>query len=82
MSTKLTLSLNQEIIQQAKIYAKERGISLSALVENYLQKIVGEYQPPASKKTSVVDELSGIAPLPTDFDYREALRLHTLEKHQ
>lgn len=33
---KLTLSLNQEVIEQGKFFAKEQGMSLSALIEQFL----------------------------------------------
>ncbi|MEM6806223.1 MAG: DUF6364 family protein [Bacteroidota bacterium] len=36
MNTKLTLSLNKEVIEQAKKYAKTHNVSLSSLIENYL----------------------------------------------
>lgn len=34
---KLTLSLNQEVIEQGKFFAKEQGMSLSALIEQFLR---------------------------------------------
>jgi hypothetical protein len=37
MSTKLTLTLEKEVIEVAKVYAKEKGQSLSELVENYFK---------------------------------------------
>ena len=40
MQTKLTLSLNREIIDQAKKYAKKHKVSLSKLVENYFTQII------------------------------------------
>lgn len=83
MSTKLTLSLNKDIIEQAKVYAKMKGVSLSFLIENYLQKIIGEYtENSPSKKSSIVDELSGIISLPTDYDYKEDYRKHLIKKHK
>ena len=81
MNAKLTLSLRQEIIEQAKIYAKEKGISLSFLIENYLQKIIGEYEGKKPEKSSITDELSGIVKLPQDFDYKEAHREYLLKKY-
>ena len=42
MNTKLTLSLDREIIERAKIYARENQISLSSLVENLLLKIISD----------------------------------------
>ena len=39
MDTKLTLTLQKEVIEQAKKYAKDKWQSLSDLVENYLKLI-------------------------------------------
>lgn len=36
MDKKLTLSLDQRIIDKAKVYAKSNNISLSKLIESYL----------------------------------------------
>ncbi len=70
MDTKLTLKLDRIIIQQAKKYAKQKNISLSKLIENYLQKILSE------KKTDIditplVKSLSGIIKLPEDLDPKQ-----------
>lgn len=35
MQKKLTLRMEQDVIERAKAYAKERGVSVSKLVENY-----------------------------------------------
>jgi len=40
MATKLTLSLNDETIKKAKVWAKEHHASLSGLVENYFESLV------------------------------------------
>ena len=37
MDTKLTLKLDREIIEEAKKYAREKNISLSKLIESYLE---------------------------------------------
>ncbi len=39
MNTKLTLNLDKEIINEAKIYAKSHRVSLSKLIENYLNSL-------------------------------------------
>lgn len=39
MNTKLTLTIEKEVIEIAKKYAKEKGQSLSAMVENYFKLI-------------------------------------------
>ncbi len=42
MTTKLTLTVEQDIIEKAKIYAKSKGQSLSGIIENYLKAIIVE----------------------------------------
>jgi predicted HicB family RNase H-like nuclease len=39
MDTKLTLKLEQGVIEKAKHYASEKKLSLSRLVENYLNSL-------------------------------------------
>jgi predicted HicB family RNase H-like nuclease len=39
MVTKLTLTLEKEVIERAQSYAKSNGRSLSELVENFLESI-------------------------------------------
>jgi predicted CopG family antitoxin len=42
MNTKLTLTIEQKIIEKAKKYANEKGRSLSDIIENYLKAITKE----------------------------------------
>jgi len=42
MDTKLTLKLDQEIIEKAKRFARHRNTSLSMLIENYLQSLTNQ----------------------------------------
>lgn len=39
MKKKLTLTIDESVIKQAKAYAKKQGRSLSAVVENYLKAL-------------------------------------------
>lgn len=82
MNTKLTLSLNKDIIHQAKIYAKEHNISLSFLIENYLQKIIAEYKTDDSSKGSIVNELSGIINLNSNIDFKDNYTNYLTEKYK
>ena len=81
MDTKLTLKLNQDIIEKAKEYAKEKRISLSVLIENYLQKITTE-EKTKKKITPLVKSLSGIIDLPEDFDHKKEYTDHLLKKYK
>ncbi|KQR72603.1 DUF6364 family protein [Pedobacter sp. Leaf176] len=86
MNTKLTLTIDESVIKQAKAYAEKQGRSLSAVVENYLKAV--------TKKEKVVskdDELSPVIKslmlrpkvnLPDDYDYKKELEKIKDEKYQ
>ena len=69
MDTKLTLKLNQSIIEKAKEYAKENKTSISNLVENYLSQITQEKK--SENISPLVKSLSGIIDLPEGFDHKK-----------
>ncbi len=81
MDTKLTLSLDKNVIEQAKFYAKEHRVSLSALVENLLLRIISEYEQTNACKGSIVKELSGIVNL-QGIDYKAEHAQYLEEKYQ
>ena len=61
MNTKLTLTIEKEVIQVAKDYAKEKGQSLSELVENYYNLITNDRRPLKSQDLSPrIKRLRGI----------------------
>ncbi len=70
MDTKLTLKLEQSVIEKAKDYAKKQQTSLSRLIENYLLNITNEEES-EEKITPLVKSLSGIIDLPNDLDYKK-----------
>ena len=59
MNTKLTLSLDRDIIEQAKEFARSRHQSLSKLIEGYLQQLTGSKNM-KSPVTPLVAKLSGV----------------------
>jgi len=82
MNTKLTLVLEQEIIQKAKDYAKQKNRSLSNIIENYLKSLTkDETKKDAVKISPVVKSLRGSFKLPKDFDYKEELVRALERKH-
>ena len=67
MNTKLTLSVESRLIQEAKEVAKKHGKSLSNLIEQYLKTLTA----PASEKN---EETSALMKLKGSF-------LATIESH-
>ncbi len=70
MDTKLTLKLDQEIIEKPKRFARHRNTSLSMLIENYLQHITSQEGSSVSI-TPLVKSLSGIIELPESYDHKQ-----------
>ncbi len=81
MNTKLTLVIEQEIIQKAKEYAKEKNRSLSNIIENYLKSLTKENKSEKVKLSPIVKSLSGSFKLPKDFDYKTELGKAIEKKH-
>lgn len=81
MDKKLTLSLNEEIIEQAKSYARENQTSLSKMVENYLRLVV-ENSSKNVKITPLVKSLMGVIELPQDFDEKNNYTDFLMEKYK
>ena len=73
MNTKLTLTIEQSVIEKAKVYAKGKGRSLSDIVENYFKAIVKEEGALKSDSTPITDSLRGSFKAPKDFDYKKEL---------
>lgn len=70
MNTKLTLNLKESIIENAKIYAKENKISLSKLIESYLNSLTSKEE----KKPEIsplVESLTGIIPAQSENTFKE-----------
>ncbi|MDO6438691.1 DUF6364 family protein [Cyclobacterium sp. 1_MG-2023] len=76
MNTKLTLTIEQEVIKRAKEYAKNQNRSLSDIIENYLKILTKEEQKEKDKKLNpIVKSLKGSFKMPkADMDYKKELR--------
>lgn len=79
MDNKLTLKLNTEVVEQAKLYAKAKNTSLSKLIESYLGLLVSPQQ--KQEITPLVKSLSGVIDLPKNADYKKDYKKHVLNKY-
>jgi hypothetical protein len=86
MNTKLTLTIEQSVIEKAKKYAKEKERSLSDLIENYLkalttdssQKEIGQKE---IELTPIVKSLKGTFKVPKNSDYKKDLADRLSDKY-
>ncbi len=81
MNTKLTLSLDQKIIEEIKSYAKKHQVSLSKMVENYFNFVVQKTELEVTT-SAIINELTGIINLPKDFNEKEEYNNYLSEKYR
>ena len=81
MDTKLTIKLNEQVIEKAKTYAKQRGTSLSKLVENYFNTISNDSRV-EEEITPLVKSLTGLIPHISEKDEKEAYTQYLIEKYK
>jgi hypothetical protein len=71
MDTKLTLKLDQEVIEKAKLYVSEKKLSLSRLIENYLNSLTSDQSSDELQILPFVKSLSSGVKIPADYDYKK-----------
>lgn len=70
MDSKLTLKLNESVIERAKKYASNKKLSLSRLIENYLDSLTRE-QNDEFEISPFVKSISTGKKIPNNSDYKE-----------
>jgi len=63
MLTKLTLTIDQSVVEQAKEYAQQKNRSVSRIVEEYLENITNNQNRTFSlstMKSPITDSISGM----------------------
>ncbi len=78
MNTKLTLSIDREVINRAKEFAKKSNRSLSEIIETYLDRTTNAMN---DDTDSELEKVRGIISLPKDFDEKIAIRNRLTDKH-
>lgn len=77
MKTKLTVTIETEVLSQAKVFAKANGKSLSSLIESFLTSLIEQEE--AVKEniplTTLVKSLRGALQVenPVAFDYKATI---------
>lgn len=82
MNTKLTLTIEQEVIDRAKQYAKGENRSLSDIIENYLKVLTDKDTKAETHLHPAVASLKGTFKMPKDFDYKQELERRREEKYR
>jgi predicted CopG family antitoxin len=82
MNTKLTLTIEQSVIEKAKKYAQKKERSLSDLIENYLKALTKDEDLKIENELSpTLKSMKGSFKIPKDFDYKKELTDRLTEKY-
>ena len=82
MDTKLTLKLNQRVIEKAKAYASNKKMSLSRIVEAYLQSLTSEKDISKFEISPFVKSISTGTEIPNNLDYKKEYSDYLVKKHK
>jgi hypothetical protein len=81
MNTKLTLTIEASVIARAKEYARQKGRSLSDIVENYLLVVTRDDLKSEKDIAPITKSLKGSFKAPAGFDYKKELAKGLSEKY-
>ena len=81
MNKKLTLSLDDTVIDRAKKYAATHKVSLSQIIENYFRLLTSGNKKDKNELSPIVKELMGSINVPENFDYEEEKYEYLKEKY-
>lgn len=85
MEATLTLKLDKNVIEKAKIYAAEHKYSLSFMVENYLKAVTSMEKKETNEEIKISDFVRSIGidgvNLPENFNYKKEIQEILCEKH-
>ncbi|MEO6130522.1 MAG: DUF6364 family protein [Saprospiraceae bacterium] len=81
MTTKLTLSMDKDVIEKSKKYAESQHRSLSDLIESYLKSLTSD-QKSIINSSKKLKSLRGSFKAPVDYDYKKVLEQEISRKHE
>ena len=81
MDTKLSLMIDRKVMERAKAYSKDKEISLSKLIESYLQYLTSDIISDANKITPLVKSLSGVLQSGKNSNTKKKYKKHILKKY-
>lgn len=82
MDTKLTLKLNKSVIEKAKEYASNKKMSLSRIIEAYLQSLTTEIENSEFEISPFIKSIATGVEIPSDLDYKKEYSDYLMEKYK
>lgn len=82
MTIKLTLTVEQTVIEKAKNYARKTGRSLSDIIETYLEKLIQEEDSGPDEMNSDLKKLFGVTKIPATLNHKEEYKKLIQKKYK
>ena len=82
MITKLTLTIEDSVINRAKQYAKQSGRSLSDLIESYLDNLTKKESLKEKEMNDDLKKLFGVTKIPNTLNHKTEMRKIMYKKHK
>ena len=82
MEVKLTLKLDREIIEKAKVYSNNKNISLSKIVEKYFRTLTDDDKKNNADYAPIVKEISGVINMETEYNHKKEYTDYLIEKYK
>jgi hypothetical protein len=81
MDTKLTIRLDSEVIDRAKSYARSNNVSVSRMIESYLDSVT-QVNSNNFEITPLVKSLSGLINIDASYDLKKDYNDFLSEKYK
>ena len=78
MTTKLTLSIDEEKVKKIKRFSKEKGVSISKIVEEHIDHITSKTP---GEKLDIMKIKGAFGKVPKGFDWKKVKTDHLLKKY-
>lgn len=84
MTSKLTLSVKSNLVNQAKKYARKKGKSVSRLFEDHIEDLISKEKGEKQDPLEAIKKLKGIAKgaIPENIDYKDAIADYLMDKYK
>lgn len=81
MATRLNITIDKTVVEEAKQYAREHGRSLSGLIEEYLKSLISKRKKEIEPGPMVKSLWGSVKPMPEEKDYKDWVKEEILKKH-
>jgi hypothetical protein len=81
MTTRLNITVDKTVVEEAKQYAREHGRSLSGLIEEYLKSLISREKKEFEPGPLVKLLWGSVKPIPEGKDYSELVEEEIFKKH-